>query len=100
MYDRVRCRLFEEIPHPLWLESVRKSGIVNALRIWLEGLLMVIVSESKIELTHRLQAEGRWSAGCRYRDAARQRLRAAGLRRADAREGAWREMAEAFPPDD
>jgi len=56
------------------------------------------VTESKIAATKRLTAEGSWDEACSFRDEVRQKLRAEGQTRAQAREGAWEAMLEAFPP--
>lgn len=55
---------------------------------------------SKISLTERLRAEGRWAEASRFKDEAVKRLRASGMKRSEAREQAWEEMAEAYPPID
>ena len=54
--------------------------------------------ESKIELTHRLEKEGRWEEASLVRDRVRQRLKREGKTRQEANEGAWQEMAKQFPP--
>ena len=56
------------------------------------------VNESKIALTERLRREGRWAEASKFKDEAVKKLRAGGMRRAEAREEAWEKMAEAFPP--
>lgn len=61
---------------------------------------MPAILESKIEATHRLQREGRWNMASRYRDARRERFRAEGLTRREARELAWECMVERFGPID
>ena len=54
--------------------------------------------ESKIELTHRLEREGRWEEASLFRDQVRQRLKREGKTRQEANEGAWQAMAERYPP--
>lgn len=56
------------------------------------------MAESKILLTHRLQREGRWAEATLFMDEERERLKAAGRRRAEANAGAWKAAAEKFPP--
>ena len=56
--------------------------------------------ESKIDVTHRLQREGRWTQASLYRERERNRLRSEGWKRADAREEAWRLMIDRFQPKD
>ena len=54
--------------------------------------------ESKIELTERLRAEGRWSEASKFKDARSgipRRRHESGTRRRNA---AWEAMATAFPP--
>lgn len=57
-----------------------------------------MMTESKIELTHRLQREGRWNEASEFRDKVRSEQREAGRPRAEANEAAWSRMAEKFPP--
>lgn len=54
--------------------------------------------ETKAETTSRLRNEGRWDDACRFREQARERLKAEGKTRKEAREEAWQLMAEEFPP--
>jgi hypothetical protein len=54
--------------------------------------------ETKLEATERLRGEGRWEEASRFREKERQRLRAEGKPRKEAREESWRLMLEAFPP--
>ncbi|MFZ1934209.1 MAG: hypothetical protein WCB27_13485 [Thermoguttaceae bacterium] len=56
------------------------------------------MEESKIELHDRLRREGRWNEATVWKDAKIKELRATGMKRADAKEKAWRLMAEKFPP--
>ena len=56
------------------------------------------MTESRIEITHRLVGERRWPAACEFRDRVRKEERAAGRKRAEAVEESWRQMAEQFPP--
>jgi hypothetical protein len=55
------------------------------------------MNESKIDLTERLRREGRWAEASKYKDEVVKKLRASGLKRCEAGEQAWQEMAEAFP---
>jgi len=57
-----------------------------------------MMTESKIELTHRLEREGRWNEASEFRDRVRREQREAGQSRAAANEAAWNRMAEEFPP--
>ena len=54
--------------------------------------------ESKIEATHRLQRDGRWTAACEFRDRVRRELRQAGKTKGEANDEAWSRMSEEFPP--
>jgi hypothetical protein len=56
------------------------------------------VNESKIGLHDRLVREGRWSEAAAWKDAKIKELRAAGMKRAEARDGAWQLLAERYPP--
>lgn len=56
------------------------------------------MTESKIELTHRLQREGRWNEASAVRDRVRKERRQAGDTRDAANEAAWEAMAQQFPP--
>lgn len=56
------------------------------------------MSESKIELTERLRREGRWSEASKFKDTVIKECRARGVKKAEAAEHAWEEMARAFPP--
>ncbi|MHB8953845.1 MAG: hypothetical protein ACYC4U_12820 [Pirellulaceae bacterium] len=56
------------------------------------------MNESKIELTERLRREGRWAEASWFKDEIVKKLRAEGMKRREAGEQAWREMAKAFPP--
>jgi hypothetical protein len=55
--------------------------------------------ESKVEITKRLQTEGRWDEASRHRDEVRQKFRTEGATRAEANERAWEAMAEKYPPN-
>jgi hypothetical protein len=55
--------------------------------------------ESKVEITKRLQTEGRWDEASRYRDEVRQKFRTEDATRAEANERAWEAMAEKYPPN-
>ena len=54
--------------------------------------------ESKIELHDRLRRQGKWNEAALWKDAKIKELRASGVKRAEAKEEAWRLMAERFPP--
>lgn len=56
------------------------------------------MTDSKIAVTERLRREGRWKQASEFRERERQRLRDEGLARNEAKEEAWRLMAERFPP--
>lgn len=56
------------------------------------------MNESKIELTERLRAEGRWAEASKFKDTALADFRAKGMKRDDAGAAAWEAMAEAYPP--
>jgi hypothetical protein len=56
------------------------------------------MNETKIELTHRLQREGRWGEASVLREKLRRELREAGKTRAVANDEAWSRMADEFPP--
>jgi len=55
------------------------------------------MNESKIELTERLRAEGRWAEASKFKDTALADFRAKGMKRDEAAAAAWEAMAEAFP---
>lgn len=55
------------------------------------------MNESKIELTERLRASGQWSEAARWKDEEIKNLIAGGMKRAAAREEAWRRMAAKYP---
>ena len=55
-------------------------------------------TESRIDVTHRLQAEGRWDEATVYRSKLRKEQKAAGKTKAEANEVAWAAMIEEFPP--
>jgi len=54
--------------------------------------------ESKIGLHDRLRRQGQWGEASVWKDAKIKELRAQGMKRAEAKEEAWRLMAERFPP--
>lgn len=56
------------------------------------------MNESKIGITERLRAEGRWDEASTFKDETLRTLRGEGMTKAEAREGAWRRMAEKYPP--
>lgn len=56
------------------------------------------MQETRIQTTERLRREGRWNEASDYREWERQRLRAEGKSRHDAKEESWRLMAESYTP--
>ena len=56
------------------------------------------MNESKIELTNRLQREGRWSEASAFKDEHIAKLRAEGMTRKEAQQAAWEAMEGKFPP--
>ena len=56
------------------------------------------MEEAKNVLTKRLRREGRWEEASLFKDEVKNWLRASGLKRAEANEKAWDEMAEKYPP--
>lgn len=54
--------------------------------------------ESKIEVTRRLQLDGRWGTAAAAKDAEKQRLLDSGLTRREANLQAWHWMIENYPP--
>lgn len=55
-------------------------------------------TESKIDLTNRLQREGRWAEASAYKDSVIRESRKLGLTKEQAGIVAWRETARNFPP--
>jgi len=55
------------------------------------------MNESRIELTERLRREGRWSEASQFKDQVLRGLREEGMKRNEAGDEAWRQMAAAFP---
>ena len=56
------------------------------------------MNESKIGLTERLRAEGRWDEASRFKDETLRTLRSQGMTKAEAGEVAWEALAEKYPP--
>jgi hypothetical protein len=56
------------------------------------------MNQSKIDLTHRLQREGRWEEASQFKDGEIARLKTEGLKRAEAGQAAWEAMEEKYPP--
>ena len=54
--------------------------------------------ETKSELMARLRAEGRWQDATDFRENRRLKAKRDGFSRAEAKERAWEEMADAYPP--
>lgn len=61
---------------------------------------MPTLVETKIDVTHRLERDGRWETASRFRHRRRQELRETGMSKSEARETAWAEMTERFQPID
>lgn len=55
------------------------------------------MNESKSTIYHRLQKSGQWDEASLFRDEVRKRLKSKGLKKADANEQAWEEMAAEYP---
>jgi hypothetical protein len=58
----------------------------------------MVVTETKIDATHRLQKDGRWEEASEYRAEQRQKFRAEGFTKKEANEKAWEAMILKFPP--
>lgn len=58
------------------------------------------MQEHELKEYQRLRAEGRWNAASEFREAERQRLRAAGRSKQQARDESWAAMLAKFPPLD
>ena len=56
------------------------------------------MNESKIQLTHRLEREGRWPEASKFKDDQIASHRSEGESRKDAQLAAWEEMELRFPP--
>jgi len=56
------------------------------------------VNESKIDLTHRLQREGRWPEASKFKDDRIASHRSEGTSRKDSQLAAWEEMEQKYPP--
>lgn len=54
--------------------------------------------KEKLLISRRLQRQKVWREASTYKDARIRELREGGMRREDAQEQAWREMAERWPP--
>jgi hypothetical protein len=57
-----------------------------------------ISPENKLDVMHRLRADGQWQEASTFRELVRQTSRRAGLSREDAKAEAWAAMCEMFPP--
>ena len=57
----------------------------------------MVVTETKIAATHRLQKDGRWEEASEYRAEQRQKFRDEGLTKKEANEKAWEAMILKFP---
>ena len=58
------------------------------------------MTESKINLTHRLEREGRWDEASRFKDEHIAKLRAEGKNRKEAQQAAWEALERQFPPSE
>ena len=58
----------------------------------------MIVTESKIAATHRLQKGGRWEEASEYRGEQRQKFCSEGFTRKESNDKAWEAMILAYPP--
>jgi poly-D-alanine transfer protein DltD len=58
------------------------------------------MQEHELNEYQRLRAEGQWFAASEFREAERQRLRAAGRNRQQARDESWKAMLEKYPARD
>jgi hypothetical protein len=57
-----------------------------------------VSSLEKLDLMQMLRRQGEWDEACRFRDMIRLQARRAGHSRLEARNIAWSELKEAFPP--
>jgi len=57
------------------------------------------MTESKIGLHDRLRRSGQWPEAAAWKNAKIKELRAGGMSRAEAKETAWRLLAEQYPPE-
>jgi len=55
------------------------------------------MTESKIDITHRLQHDGRWAEASRFKDEYITKLRSEGMARKEAQQAAWEVMQQRFP---
>jgi hypothetical protein len=58
----------------------------------------MVVTETKISATHRLQKDGRWEEASEFRAEQRQKFCAEGLTKKEANEKAWEAMILKYPP--
>lgn len=57
-----------------------------------------VTDDFRLELTHRLNREGRWIEAEMWKNDRIKQLRSTGLKRSEASQQAWREVSELFPP--
>jgi hypothetical protein len=56
------------------------------------------MTQSKIQITRRLEREGRWAEASRFKDEYISKLRVEGKSRKEAGQAAWEEMERKYPP--
>ena len=56
------------------------------------------MNESKIDITHRLQKDGRWAEASKFKDDYIAKLRGEGMTRREAQANAWAAMEQKYPP--
>lgn len=56
------------------------------------------MEESKINLTHRLQKEGRWGEATKFKDECIAKSRSKGMNRTESRQAGWEAMEKEYPP--
>ena len=79
-------------------ESREAIGSLQRMKAGLNRLIGHTMTESKIELTHRLQREDRWDEASKFKDNHIAQLRSEGKPRKEAQQAAWEEMGSEFPP--
>lgn len=63
-----------------------------------EAGVKAVREESRVTMLNRLKAEGRWEEASLFKDRVISELRMEGMRKIEAGETAWREVARMFPP--
>jgi hypothetical protein len=56
------------------------------------------MEESKINITHRLQKDGRWDGASKFKDEFIAKSRSEGMNRAESRQAGWEAMEKKYPP--